>query len=221
MGGDNGLEAKEGSNMQTPAVWLVLGPQPDVGTTAVAEALIGGFRLRGVPAVGVKPVDIGCPHAEDHDLRSLDGERLWAASDGALPPLVVAPYRFGPAADPVSAASAAGLSLTLHDVMATIEDAARFGGPVVVVGPPEADGPFTASGDAWDLGRATSARIVLVVDDANAGALAGLRHRAEREGLTVLAVARTKAPIANAMHLRPTDTGKEAAARLAPALPAL
>ena len=189
--------------MQSPAVWLILGVEPDVGTLAVAEGLIAALRKTGAPAVGVKPIDVGCPHAEDHDLRSPDGERLWMASQQSLPPLVVAPYRFAAGPDPVAAAVASGLDLTVRDLLSTIEDAAQFGGPVVVVGPPRAEGPFASDGDAWDLARAAKAHVVVVVDEPHRDALAPLKARAKQDNLPVVAVSRTAGPIDGAIHLPP------------------
>ena len=200
------------TSMRTPSVWLVLGPEPEVDTTFVAQGLIIALRRRGAPAVGMKPIDIGCAHADDHDLDSVDGERLWNASERALPPLVVAPYRFAAGDDPVQAAARSGLQLTLRDVLATIEEASRFGGPVVVVGPPRADGPFVADGDAWSLARATSAQVVVVVDEANADRLDDLTARADREGLQAVAIYRRPAATGEGLHLPPDVSTPEAAA---------
>lgn len=192
------------------AVWLVVGSERGLDLAAVAEGLIGALRIRGLPAVGVKPIDVGCPYAEDHDLRSADGERLWAASDRALPPLVAAPYRFRASGDPVAAAAAAGLELTIRDVLSTVEDAARFGGPVVVLGPDHADQPYAADGDVWDLGRALTAKIVAVA--ATAPELSPLSARAAAEGLELVKVLLGAEPADGAVLGAPDADGPAALA---------
>lgn len=202
-----------------PTVWLVLGAHPDTDAILVAEGLITALRRTGVPAVGLKPIDIGCPHAEDHDLVSPDGDRLWQASERRLPPLVVAPYRFSPTTDPVAAAAAAGLELTMVDVMATVEEASRFGGPVVVMGPDEAEGPFAVDGDALSFARAASARVVLVTDDRHVDRLAALAERCRREQLSPMLVAHSTTPIDGAIHVPATAADREAVATaLSPSL---
>ncbi len=202
-----------------PSIWLVLGAHPDTDAVLIAEGLITALRRSGAPAVGLKPIDVGCPHAEDHDLISPDGDRLWQASERRLPPLVVAPYRFSPSTDPVSAAAAAGLELTLVDVMATVEEASRFGGPVVVMGPAEAEGPFAVDGDALSFARAASARVVLVADERHAARLAPLAERCLREQLSPMLVVHSATALAGAIHVPASATDRAAVATaLSPSL---
>ena len=206
--------------METAAVWVVLGPEPEVGTTEVAEGLILALRRRGERAVGVMPVDAACVHDDEHDLESRVGTRLWHASERTVPPLVVAPYRFHAGANPVEAAEAAGLSLSLVDLLSTIEDAAQFGGPVVAVGPPQADAPYATDGTAWDFARAANARVLVVVDDERLSRLDELRTRAVDERVQIRVVARTAQPIEGAIHLPPNSSISDAATKLTAALDA-
>ncbi|MEO1334115.1 MAG: hypothetical protein AAFV29_00660 [Myxococcota bacterium] len=204
--------------MQT-AIWMVLSPEPGVPTIEIAEGMITALRRSGEPAVGLKPIDIDCPHADDHDLVSPDGERLWQASGRGLPPLVVAPYRFAIGGDPVAAAKASGLNLELSDVLTTVEEAQRFGRPVVIVGPPRADGPFVTDGSIWNLGQKTGAWVVLVVDEAHRATLPELQQLATQAGLHAVSVARTTDPISGAIHVPPSLDAPEAIADcLAPAI---
>lgn len=205
--------------MQWPAVWLILGASPKVGTVTIAEGLITALRRAGAPAVGIKPIDLGCAHSDDHDLQSADGDRLWNASERSLPPLVVAPYRFPLSDAPVAAAQAAGLELTLVDVLATIEEATRFGGPVVVVGPANVDDPFVTDGDVWALARATSAQVILVADDDSIDRLGPLSTRAAQDQLTARRISHTSSSISDAIHVPASETDKdEVAAALQPLL---
>ncbi|MEM7674839.1 MAG: hypothetical protein AAF449_02420 [Myxococcota bacterium] len=201
------------------ATWIVLASDPGVPTIEIAEGMIIALRRSGSPAIGLKPIDIDCPYTDDHDLVSPDGDRLWRVSGCGLPPLVVAPYRFAAGGDPVAAAKTSGLSLELSDVLTTVEEAQRFGRPVVIMGPPRADGPFVTDGSIWDLGQKTEAHVVLVVDDARRETLPSLQNSASQAGLRFISVARTAEPIVDAVHLPPSfDTQEVIADRIAPAL---
>jgi len=85
------------------AGWFVTGTDTGVGKTLVAEMLLHALGLRGVMAIGMKPVASGC-RATRAGLRSDDAEILIAASGVAAPYEDVNPYAFEPAIAPHLAA---------------------------------------------------------------------------------------------------------------------
>lgn len=184
---------------------MVVSPAPDAGVHRIAAGLVTVLRRTGKPAVGIKPVDVECPYAEDHDLRSPDGELLWHASDRALPPLVAAPYRFAGGGSPVEAAAAAGLELRLQDILGTIQEALQFGQPVVVLMPP-LGAPVASDGDAWDAAGAVSASVLVVVDPSSIDQLGALLAGARQRNLPVLSLLLGTEPGADVPFIPETET---------------
>jgi len=81
------------------AGWFVTGTDTGVGKTLVAEVLLCALRLRGVVAIGMKPVASGC-RATSAGLRSDDAETLLAASGVTASYDDANPYAFEPAIAP-------------------------------------------------------------------------------------------------------------------------
>ena len=140
-------------------------------------------------------------------------------ADGPCPPWPRRRIGSPIAKNPVTAAERSGLRLTLRDLLETLEEAARFGGPVVAVGPAPADTPYVSDGDAWDVARSTDAQVLIVADDKSADRLAELLRRAKDLGLNAIGVGHTHTPVEGAVHIPSADTDPEAVARhLAPTL---
>ncbi len=150
--------------MHTYAPLFVLGTGPGVGKTLVASGLLAALGQRGISAVGIKPVETGCPHNEDHDLVGRDGDQLRAVSPTPVPPLVASPYRFAPATSPVVAATASGLELTLDDLIQAVE-IAQGHGRTVIEGPGGPLCPLTEDAYTADLAARLSAPVLLVGQD--------------------------------------------------------
>lgn len=150
--------------MHTYAPLFVLGTGPGVGKTLIAAGLLAALGQRGMSAVGIKPVETGCPHDESHDLVGRDGEQLRVASPTPVPPLVASPYRFAPATSPVVAATASGLELTLDDLLQAVETAQGHG-RTVIEGPGGPLCPLAEDGYTIDLAARLSAPVLLVGQD--------------------------------------------------------
>ena len=153
--------------MGGPQPLFVLGTGPGVGKTRVACGLLAALVSRGAAAVGVKPVETGCPYGEDHDLIGQDGARLRAAGT-PLPPLVASPYRFAPPLSPAVAAEQAGLLLSIDDLVQAIRAAERFG-RAVVEGPGGPLCPVAHDGATVDLAARLSAAVLVVGADRGGG----------------------------------------------------
>ena len=168
---------------------FVLGTGPRVGKTLVAEGLLRALGAAGRRAVGVKPVETGCAHGDDHDLVGRDGERLRAAAPTPLAPLLASPYRFQPDLPPALAAQQAGLSLTVADLAQAVSQAAAVA-PVVVEGPGGPLTPIADDGGTLDLAAALGARVLVVSADrpgADSAVLLTLEACAQR-GVRVVGV---------------------------------
>ncbi len=147
---------------------FVLGTGPRVGKTLVASGLLAALGQRGISAVGMKPVETGCTHDEDHDLVGRDGMQLREAASTPLPPLVGSPYRFAPPVSPALAALRAGLELTLDDLVQAV-DSAKGHGRTVVEGPAGPLCPLTQDGCTVDLAAQLGAAVLLVGQDRPGG----------------------------------------------------
>lgn len=129
----------------------------------LAAALIRRLNQLEIPAVGVKPIEVGCTYGEDHDLMGIDGPVLRAAGRVQIPPLVASPYRFASRASPARAAEQAGLELTLADLVSTVEAGKATGlGSVVLEGPGGPKTPLTVDGTTLDLAARLQADVFLV-----------------------------------------------------------
>ena len=146
----------------SPLILCVGGTDPGVGKTVVAAALIRCARELGGHPIGIKPVEVGCRHGPDHDLVSVDGDRLRAARGHPLPPLVAAPYRFASSMNPLLAARRAGLELRLEDIAHVVRAASEHGDFLVVELPSGALAPIAEDGSGLDLAHRLNARLFFV-----------------------------------------------------------
>lgn len=172
---------------------FVLGTGPRVGKTLVAEGLLAALGALGRPAVGMKPVETGCAHGDDHDLVGRDGERLRAAAPTPLPPLLASPYRFAPALAPAVAAQQAGLTLTVSDLAQAVAQAGAVA-PVIVEGPGGPLSPIAEDGATVDLAAALRAKVLVLSADrpgADSAVLLTLEACARR-GVSVAGVLLTR-----------------------------
>ncbi len=167
----------------TAPILCVAGTGPGVGTTVVAAALVRRARAIGGHPVGMKPVDVGCRHGDDHDIVSDDGARLRAARERPLPPLVAAPYRFSTPGPPLTAARRAGLVLRVEHLAEAVQTAAEYGNVVVVDLCGGAHAPIAEDGLGLDLVASLGARLLAVdtpapgVESRVLALLEGARHR--------------------------------------------
>lgn len=156
---------------------FVTSPSRAAGKTLVALALVRRLRKLGRRAIGLKPVDTGCPPGPDHDLGSVDGKLLQRVSGPPdVPFTVVAPYRFATIADtPAEAFERTGLSLELGELAEVVQSAAEYGDLAIIEGATTATTKILRTSDELDLAAALGARLMIVADDeAEAEALSAL-----------------------------------------------
>jgi dethiobiotin synthetase len=106
--------------------FFIAGTDTGVGKTVVAAGLIRLAAKRGLNAVGVKPVETGCP-VKSGELFPADGAMLCEASGQVLSLDACAPFRFSLPASPFRAAAMEDRQLRISDltehVRALAEDA--------------------------------------------------------------------------------------------------
>lgn len=158
-----------------------------MGKTLVAAGLIRRAVALGGHPVGIKPIEVGCRYGEDHDLISPDGDALRAARGEALPPLVAAPYRLTPVKNPLLAARASGLNISLEALEEAVANAAKFGDVVIVELPSGALAPLAEDGNGLDLAARISGRVLIVATPAPGAEsrILGLVESARARKLTV------------------------------------
>jgi dethiobiotin synthetase len=113
--------------------YFVTGTDTGVGKTRSATALLHAFSMRGLRAVGMKPVAAG---AEDEagTLINDDVTALLRASSVAAPHALVNPYCFAPAIAPHLAAAEAGISIDFARIKAACLELMALADVVVVEG---------------------------------------------------------------------------------------
>ena len=174
---------------------FVTSPSRAAGKTLVALALVRRLRKLGRRAIGLKPVDTGCPPGPDHDLGSVDGKLLQRVSGPPdVPFTVVAPYRFATIADtPAEAFERTGLSLELGELAEVVQSAAEYGDLAIIEGA-TATTTILRTSDELDLAAALGARLMIVADDeAEDEALRG-RAGAKKIPLLGVVVSRGSSP---------------------------
>lgn len=143
-------------------ILCVGGTGPGVGKTTVMVGLVRRAIDLGGHPVGMKPIEVGCRHGEDHDLVSEDGEALRAARGRPLPPLIASPYRFASSTNPLLAARRAGINLRVEHLVEAVRVAAGHGDVVFVELPSGALSPVAEDGCGLDLAARLEARLLLV-----------------------------------------------------------
>lgn len=175
--------------MAAPAfpILCVAGTGPGVGKTLLAAGLVRRAVALGGRPVGMKPIEVGCRYGEDHDLVSSDGDALRAARGEALPPLVAAPYRLTPIQNPLLAARASGLDLSLEALEQAVQNAKDFGDVLIVELPSGALAPIAEDGNGLDLAVRLASRVLIVATPAPGveSRVLGLVESARARKLTV------------------------------------
>ncbi len=168
---------------------FVLSPEAPSGKTRTIESLVKVLKARGFTPVAMKPVETSCPAEEDHDIGSRHGPALHRLMEGRVPLPVLVPYRFRAAGSGRDAARAAGLELSLGDLVQTMAEASRYGDIVVAETTGPALSPLAEDGHALDLAERVAGKLLVVSSDGadDAHAVGALRTEAEARGLTVVA----------------------------------
>ncbi len=113
--------------------WFIAGTDTGVGKTGVACALLAAFARQGHSVVGMKPVASGC-QSTSAGLRSADAEALAAASSVVVRYEDINPYAFETATAPHLAARAAGIEISIDNIVERYASLARQAQRVVVEG---------------------------------------------------------------------------------------
>lgn len=140
----------------------ITGTDTGVGKTVASCALLHALRLRGLDAVGMKPVASGCARS-DGAWRNGDALALQAASDPQPEYADLNPYALPLPLAPELAAQDAGITIALNplrDAYARLQAQADV---VVVEGVGGWAAPLSATLDQADLVRALELPVVLVV----------------------------------------------------------
>ena len=111
----------------------VTGTDTGIGKTMTSVTLLHAFRVRGLRAVGMKPVASGCEVTED-GWRNDDALALQAASDPRPAYDDVNPFALPAATAPQLAARDVGVAVTLAPILAAHARLARQADAVVVEG---------------------------------------------------------------------------------------
>lgn len=141
---------------------FITGTDTGVGKTLIAAALLRALAIRGVRAVGMKPVAAGCAPTA-HGLRNEDVTALAGASNVEAPIDLINPYRFEPAIAPHLAAAQAGVTISLariRDAFVALSAMARW---VVVEGAGGLLVPLNDREDFADLAGLLELPVLLVV----------------------------------------------------------
>ena len=102
--------------MSSPRGLLISGTDTGIGKTVVASGLVRLAASSGRKVVGLKPVASGAEHTLD-GLRNEDALALAAESSVHLPYALTNPLCFEPAIAPHIAAAAAGVAITVPDLV--------------------------------------------------------------------------------------------------------
>jgi dethiobiotin synthetase len=140
----------------------VTGTDTGAGKTLVSAALVHALRLRGLAAVGMKPVASGCTHTAA-GWRNEDALALQAASLPGVAYEDINPYAFPEPLAPELASRAAGVDLQLAPILeafARLQARSQF---VVVEGVGGWAAPLSATLDQAELAHALDLPVLLVV----------------------------------------------------------
>jgi dethiobiotin synthetase len=175
-------------------ILFVAGTDGGVGKTTIAAALVRRLRAIGKDAIGMKPIETGCPYGPDQDLVGPDGETLHVAAHRSAPPLVVSPYRLPSRADPAEALERAGIELELDDLVHAVEAAQRFSEVLVVESTGGALAPLVHDGLGLDLAERLGASVIVVAPDAlgSASAVILILEALRRRALNIAGVLLTR-----------------------------
>jgi dethiobiotin synthetase len=140
----------------------VTGTDTGVGKTVASAALLHAWRLRGLRAIGMKPIASGC-EATPEGWRNDDALRLQAASDPRPAYDDVNPWALPAATAPAFAAQAVGTRIAPAPILAAHARLAAQADRVLVEGVGGWEAPLDDAFSQADLVRALSLPVVLVV----------------------------------------------------------
>lgn len=141
---------------------LVTGTDTGIGKTVASCALLHALRLRGLRAVGMKPVASGCEQVDGH-WRNADALALQRASDQRPPYGDVNPFALREATAPQLAARDAGIDVSLAKIREAQARLASMSDFVLVEGAGGWASPLADGLEHADLAKAFSVPVVLVV----------------------------------------------------------
>ncbi|GAB6039701.1 dethiobiotin synthase [Endothiovibrio diazotrophicus] len=141
---------------------FVTGTDTGVGKSRIAVALIERLRGDGRPVAGFKPVAAGCERTAA-GLRNDDALALQGAGAPLLPYERINPYAFAPAIAPHLAAAAAGVEMTVAELLEHYRALEAEVGRVVVEGAGGWLVPLNRHENLADLAVALDLPVVLVV----------------------------------------------------------
>jgi dethiobiotin synthetase len=147
--------------MGTTSIY-VTGTDTGIGKTVASCALLHALRLRGLRAVGMKPLASGCEHTPA-GWRNEDALALQAASDPRPEYADLNPYALPLPLAPELAAREAGVAIELATIRAAYARLQAQADAVVVEGVGGWAAPLSASLDQADLVHALDLPVVLVV----------------------------------------------------------
>lgn len=140
----------------------VTGTDTGIGKSVASAALLHALRLRGLRAVGMKPVASGCERT-NAGWRNEDALILQQASDPVPFYADVNPYALPQPLAPELAAADAGVAIELAPIVAAYERLAAQADAIVVEGVGGWAAPLTPDIDQVDLVRALQLPVVMVV----------------------------------------------------------
>ena len=141
---------------------LVTGTDTGVGKTEIACGLLAAFKVRGITAVGMKPIAAGCVPGGD-GLRCNDAIKLMAASGVDAPYAEVNPYALADPIAPHIAAGQVGVDIRLGQIRDAYRALSARAEQVVVEGVGGWRVPLGPSLALSDLPNALGIPVLLVV----------------------------------------------------------
>ncbi len=142
--------------------WFVTGTDTGIGKSVASATLLHALRLRGLRAVGMKPLASGCERTPQ-GWRNEDALLLQAASEPRPDYDDVNPYALPQPLAPELAAADAGVTVELAPILAAYARLAAQADAVVVEGVGGWSAPLSAQLDQADLVRALDLPVVMVV----------------------------------------------------------
>jgi dethiobiotin synthetase len=142
--------------------WFVTGTDTGIGKSLASATLLHALRVRGLRAVGMKPLASGC-ESTSQGWRNEDALALQAASDPRPAYDDVNPFALPNPLAPELAAADAGIRVTLAPIVSAFERLSGQADAVVVEGVGGWAAPLSAELDQADLARALDLPVVLVV----------------------------------------------------------
>jgi len=141
---------------------FVTGTDTGVGKTLASTTLLHALRMRGLRAVGMKPVASGC-EATPEGWRNADALALQDASEPRPAYADLNPFALPEPLAPELASRAAGVEVTLEPLLAAFSRLQALADAVVVEGVGGWAAPLSTTLDQRDLVHALRLPVVMVV----------------------------------------------------------